>query len=219
MIFILDLDDTLYLEVDYVRSGFVSVDNWLEKQRGIIGFYDSAWHQFKLGLRGNIFDQVLESFGIRDTSLIPQMISVYREHQPCIDLLPDTKRFFNNYGPEKLGLITDGYSQSQWAKIEALKLRDKIGQIIVTGDWGKEYWKPHTRSFLEIQKNHYPFDCVYIGDNPKKDFIAPSKLRWAPSIRIRREGSLHIDMPTPKNCYEATTLDDVDCFYSNPPQK
>ena len=53
---VFDLDDTLYLERDYVRSGFRAVDAWLAS-RGILGFFGEAWANFENGLRGKAFDR------------------------------------------------------------------------------------------------------------------------------------------------------------------
>jgi putative hydrolase of the HAD superfamily len=37
---VFDVDDTLYLERDYVRSGFDSVGAWLQRDSGVVGFSD-----------------------------------------------------------------------------------------------------------------------------------------------------------------------------------
>jgi len=62
----------------------------------------------------------------------------------------------------------------------------------VTDDLGDErqFWKPHIKPYEEIRKyfevTHQ--DCVYIGDNEKKDFITAKKLGWK-TIRIARDGA------------------------------
>jgi putative hydrolase of the HAD superfamily len=38
-----------------------------------------------------------------------------------------------------------------------------------------------------------PEQCVYIADNPIKDFISPNRLGWR-TIRIRRSGGIHADL-------------------------
>jgi hypothetical protein len=44
---------------------------------------------------------------------------------------------------------------------------------------GFEYSKPHPRAFTQMRQvaNCAPEACVYIADNPKKDFIAPNRSR------------------------------------------
>ena len=59
-----DLDDTLYLERDFVRSGFAAVGAWLATERGVRGFEACAWRLFEAGRRGDIFDRVLPRLGV-----------------------------------------------------------------------------------------------------------------------------------------------------------
>jgi putative hydrolase of the HAD superfamily len=147
---------------------------------------------------------------IQDKMLLEKrLIEIYRTHQPIISLCSDAIEFLNKYKPDSLALITDGYSQTQWNKIDALGIKKKIGEIIVTDDWGKEFWKPHHRAFRFVSRQYLNGDCVYIGDNPEKDFIAPKELGWATSIRIRRSGSLHAEMDTPSFCHEIISLTEM----------
>ena len=53
---VFDLDDTLYLERDYVRSGFFAVGRYLEERHDLQGFESAAWQEFEAGRRGDIFD-------------------------------------------------------------------------------------------------------------------------------------------------------------------
>jgi putative hydrolase of the HAD superfamily len=207
MLYVLDLDDTLYLEKDFVCSGFKAVDRWLSENTPIRNFYPSAWTLFEAGSRNNIFELVLEQRGYtNDPDLIGRLVNIYRRHTPRITLQPDAEAFLGRIEKKKLALITDGYSETQWNKIMALKLNQYIGKIIVTGDWGTDYWKPHPRGFIEISNGYDKAACVYIGDNPQKDFISPRHLGWAPSVRLRRVGSLHYEKPTPPHCQEIHSL-------------
>ena len=193
MLYVLDLDDTLFLEKDFVRSGFKAVDQYLNAHTPVRHFYETAWELFVDGARGNIFNLVIEQGGYCvESELIDTLVSIYRSHQPKISLLPDALAFLNQTEKDHLALITDGYSHTQWNKISALNLKQYIGTIVVTGDWGHEFWKPHPRSFTEVARGHATNNCVYIGDNPKKDFISPEQLGWRSSYRVRREGSLSL---------------------------
>jgi len=58
MLYVLDIDDTLYLERDYVRSGFCAVGRWLAEHQNVEDFFERAWALFEAGARGNIFDTV-----------------------------------------------------------------------------------------------------------------------------------------------------------------
>lgn len=210
----IDIDDTLILERDYVRSGFRAVGEWLLANHGASGFFEMAWEYFLAGRRNDIFNRVLQRIGLEDNNLVLKMVEVYRSHAPSIKLLPDAMSFFKNHTPADLGIISDGHSVSQWAKVRVLGLKAFAGSIIITNDWGREYWKPHPRAFEVAQQGYLPSNCVYIADNPLKDFLAPAKLGWFPSIRIRRAGSLYEDIATPGDCIEVTSLNDISSILS-----
>lgn len=209
MLYVLDLDDTLYLERDYVSSGLKHVGYWAEINLGIYGFYEKAWAYFCKGIRGNLFNIVLSDNNIVDDNIVSTLVEVYRTHQPNIELLPDAIAFLETVGTSSVAVITDGYSVCQWAKIKALGLEKMVDAIFVTDDIGKEFWKPHEKAFLEAQGSFSNDQCVYIGDNPAKDFVAPRKLGWCKSVRIRRPDSLHQGVDTPTECFEITSLSEL----------
>ena len=190
---VLDLDDTLYLERSYVESGFKAIDAFLS-QRGVNGFYDYAWPAFNLESASNVYQDFFASESLPETLLL-QCIEVYRNHKPTLTLLPDARIFLDTIfrnGEHQLFMITDGRDFQQQNKIDALGIEQMFEKVIITGAYGVEYFKPHPRAFVEIA-GQQPEQCIYIGDNPSKDFIAPAQLGWQPSIRMRREGGLHFE--------------------------
>jgi putative hydrolase of the HAD superfamily len=215
-LYVLDIDDTLYLERDYVRSGFAAVGRWLAQNCQVHGFSDRAWELFAAGVRGNVFDRALRELHLYDGSLVKRLVRIYRQHEPDIALAPDAAAFLERHPPGDLAVITDGPSNSQWAKIRALGIEGVVGRIVVTEDWGKEFAKPHPRAYLRVQGERPPEQCVFIGDNPVKDFDAPGRLGWAPSIRVRRPRSLHYKVATPHICREVPSLDAEHCRWSGP---
>ena len=196
---VFDIDDTLYLERDYVRSGFLAVDRWVQEQLGVSGFFDKAWSAFERGIRGRIFDVVLESMGVCDVSeLVPEMVEVYRSHDPKIQLLPDARECleFAERMPCRAA-VTDGPLVSQKAKAKALGLDKWLDPIVFTAELGPDWSKPSPRAFEMIQKRAgLPgAACLYVADNPAKDFRGPASLGWR-TVRIRRPGSLHENVPS-----------------------
>jgi putative hydrolase of the HAD superfamily len=89
----------------------------------------------------------------------------------------------------RLGIISDGQLQSQTAKVEALGLEHLVDRIVLTDEWGSDFWKPHHRAFelLESDWSCSPSNLVYVGDNPRKDFAAPKSRGWL-TIRLRLKG-------------------------------
>jgi len=209
MLIVLDMDDTLYLEMDYVRSGFRAVDRWVHKELGIKHFFEDAWGFFEKGERGTIFNRVLESRDLLKQKIVLQMVEIYRSHDPDIHFLPDAEAFLQRTEKNNLALITDGPSISQWAKIRALKLDRYIKNILVTDDLGPGWNKPNPAAFRKIQGDLNSESCCYVADNPQKDFSGPLVLGWNRSVRIRRVGSLHFDIPTPEACVEIESFDEL----------
>ena len=214
--FVLDLDDTLYPERDYVRSGFAAIDSLVQGRLGFQAFGDACWESFLQGGRGRIFDAVLQSrYGRVDAELVRDMVHAYRVHKPAIDLHSDARRFLERAGNLgcPLALITDGPLESQRAKIDALALQKRFSPIVLTAELGAYKSKPHPAAFELVQASFGPGQrFVYVADNPQKDFVAPNQLGWI-SIRIQRQGGLYslATAPTPAHAPRHTiaSLDDV----------
>ncbi len=193
---VFDLDDTLYLERDYVESGLRAVGDWATDQLGIAGMGVGMLEHFGAGARGHLFDDALAGAGIEPTpALIARMIQVYRQHRPRIQLAEDAARYLACPPPRTgLALITDGYLDAQKRKIRALGLHASGIEIAVCTDrWGRENWKPSCRAFEHVQAFFgLPAGAfVYVADNPAKDFHAPKRLGWH-SVQISRSGRLHV---------------------------
>lgn len=191
---VLDMDDTIYLERDYVRSGFTAVSDVVTDATGILGFFNEAWALFESGTRGKIFNQVLQKLEINEDKFsVSDCVKIYRNHRPDIELLPDARAFLNQITRvTKTGLITDGPASSQRNKIKALGLEDFVTDLIVTDEYEPKWTKPSPQAFIHfMQANKIsPSECIYIGDNPTKDFQAPLSLGWH-ALRVRRPQGLH----------------------------
>jgi len=191
---VFDLDDTLYLERDYVRSGFCAVGRHLSGRQGLQGFASVAWREFGAGRRGDIFDRVLAVLGRHpDEGLVRELVEVYRNHQPAIVLEPDALDFLDALSETiKLALVTDGPLASQRAKVSALQLDRWIPTRVFTAELGEGLGKPHPRAFESVQDRTgcRGDSCVYVADNPEKDFQGPRSLGWR-TFRCRRKMGLH----------------------------
>ncbi|UVO51678.1 HAD family hydrolase [Sphingomonas sp. SUN019] len=191
---VLDLDDTLYLERDYVRSGIVAVGDWMRKRRGAADFAYTAQALWDAGQRGHLFDATLAQLGITpDRSLVEALIVTYRAHLPDIHLAPDAAAFLADPLGSRLALITDGPPVAQLRKIEALRLdRAGIDPLIRTGVWGDGFGKPHPRAFRMVEARHggSGAQMIYVADNPAKDFLGPRTLGWR-TVQIDRDGAVH----------------------------
>lgn len=192
-----DLDDTLYLERDYVRSGFEAVGQWVKTNLSAEGFGPRAWDLFERGRRGDIFDVALGEVNLpQDPKIVETLIKIYRGHAPRISLLNDAHCCLASLRHRaKLALISDGWAESQRLKIDALGIAHFFDLIVLTAELGDRLAKPHPAAFDWVQKQFHvePNCCVYVADNTEKDFLGPKRRGWM-TVRVRRSGGLHFSV-------------------------
>lgn len=213
---VFDLDDTLYPERDYVFSGFRAAGEWMSDRHGVSGFGTRAQARFAGGERGRVFDKTLADFGMEASpAMIGELVEVYRNHQPQINLFPDAVGALE-WGRSRfnLALITDGYASVQEKKITGLFLERWIPCRVITDTLGRHNWKPSPAAYRAVM-DIFPGPAsgfVYIGDNPRKDFIGARQLGWR-TIRITRPEGEHANyQPAAHEAadIEITSLDNMD---------
>lgn len=192
MCVVFDIDDTLYFERDYVRSGFQAVGRWAAKWIQIEDFGERCWSRFTEGRRRSIFDEVLLESGRKaNPELVSALVEVYRTHTPSIALAPDASEALEAISRvASIAVISDGPAASQSRKAEALGLGSFAAPIILTEILGAEFHKPHPGAFELVSQCRPASAYAYIADNPLKDFAAPKQLGWI-TVRVRRPGGLH----------------------------
>ncbi len=196
-----DLDDTLYLERDYVRSGFRAVAAYAVQDSAIAAddAFGFLWGGFCAGVRGSAFDALLARYPELATRRgVPDLVRCYREHTPTLAFLPEMEALLQHLQAEgvPLAVISDGPLVSQAAKAEALGVARYADPVVLTDAWGQDFWKPHVRAFERVAEAFgLPAEqLVYIGDNPAKDFHAPVQLGWR-SVRLRLPGQVCETVP------------------------
>ncbi|HHV27336.1 MAG TPA: HAD-IA family hydrolase [Tissierellia bacterium] len=199
-----DLDDTLYNEREFVYCGFKEVSKYLSDKYQVSceSLYSCILNIFKIKGRGKIFNFLCEKYDFKED--IDELVRIYRYNEGEINLYKDANYVLENFkGKYKLGLITDGYKGTQWNKIKSLDIEKYMDKVIVTDDYGKDYWKPSIKPFQIMLEdfNIKPKECVYVGDNPNKDFI-PCKKLGINSVRIIRPIGDHMNTFLDKD-YEA----------------
>lgn len=190
-----DLDDTLYKEIDYLKSAFQDIAQYAASHCGgcsdsvkilAIKAYNRMLEAYQEGL--NAFDELNRFLGLELP--ISDYLYIYRNHKPTINLSKEVTNTLDALKRDRiqLGLITDGRSVQQRNKIDALGLKCWIenDDIIISEEFGSE--KPALANFEYFMKR-YPgcSDFLYVGDNPDKDFIAPNILGWE-TICLRDDG-------------------------------
>ena len=166
-----DLDDTLYKEIDYLKSAYQEIAE-------TVGHPEAAEQMVEWYKEGkNAFEELIKAFGLDLT--IADFLKIYRNHYPEISLEEGVMEYLEELKDSgaKLGVITDGRSVTQRNKIRALGIERMLDAVIISEEIGSE--KPDVRNYQAVM-NMFPDRkvFVYVGDNTKKDFIAPNALGW-----------------------------------------
>jgi putative hydrolase of the HAD superfamily len=200
-----DLDDTLYPEEEYVRSGFRTIALWANRELSIPSEegLQRLLDYYERGVRGDTFNQWLAHYGYHDQSLIRTAIELYRNHIPELRLFPDVPDLLSELRAKySLGIVSDGLLNMQQNKVEALGLKNIFQAIVLSDEWGREFWKPNTKPFVAALERLgvNPDEAIYVGDNPLKDFLGARRLGMK-TVWIRRATGEYAkqEPPTPEH--------------------
>lgn len=166
-----DLDDTLYKEINFVQSAYGEIAEKVGHPEAVKQMMD--WYH----VGKNVFAELISAYGLDLT--VNDGIKIYRNHFPRIYLDSGIRDFLDELKKSGalFGLITDGRSYSQRNKVNALGIEGLFDIEVISEEFGSE--KPDLKNF-QVVMDKFPTrnDYLYIGDNPKKDFIAPNQLGW-----------------------------------------
>ncbi len=176
MVLIFDLDDTLFDEMSYVKGGFHAVADFCQKSYGW-----SASSSYSLMLehllhhgRGHVFDELLKYNNSFTKSKVLTLLRVYRNHVPRIALDKNIIKLLEILSSiVPLYVVTDGNKTVQQKKITALGIQKYFKSCLITHRYGVKHSKPSLYCFEKIRRleNRSWHELIYIGDNPRKDFI------------------------------------------------
>ncbi len=196
MVVAFDLDDTLYDELTYVRSGFRAVSEYLWEQYDIPlqRSYDDMIRRLANG-RNRIFDSMLMQFGLYSQQTVRICLAVYRLHQPHIQLLPEAESCLRSLRHLPVYIVTDGNKIVQKNKLVALGLYNRVKFCFITHRYGIKNAKPSPYCFQKICRKEkvMPQDVVYIADNPQKDFVGIKPLGFC-TVRLMQGQHRDIEM-------------------------
>ena len=185
MVIVFDLDDTLYDEKEFVKSGFLEVSEYLGDRR----YFEFMWSEFVTNGSGKIFDKLIDKFSIKED--ITKLIEIYRFHTPRITLPSSSKKVLKYALNYKSAIITDGHYITQKNKYQALGLDKYIDLPIFTDFYHTK--KPELKPFKMVMEKFADSEYIYISDNPKKDFIAPKELGWK-TLRYKNPNGIYRDI-------------------------
>ncbi len=175
MIFVFDLDDTLYSEYLFVQEGFLEVANFISSisskdKKYIFNYLIMDFHR---NGRGKNFNNTLSNLGVFSEEHLLECIRRYINFPRDLFLYNGVRDVLCTRLNSQSYLVTDGNPVAQKNKVRCLGIEKCFKKIFYTGELGPSYHKPSARAFSDIkriEKCNWN-DIVYIGDNPYKDFV------------------------------------------------
>lgn len=183
-VIVFDLDDTLYNELDFLKSAYQSIALFLEPSDWK-SLYSKMFSLYRCKV--NVFEFLADAYRIE----IKILLDMYRNHHPNIHLFEGVIELFDSIKSRdgKIGIITDGRSKTQRAKLKSLGITQYLDCIIISEEIGSE--KPSIANFKAIENSVGGKNFYYIADNIKKDFIAPNALGWKSIALIDNGKNIH----------------------------
>ncbi|MFD2116973.1 HAD family hydrolase [Paenibacillus yanchengensis] len=196
---VFDLDDTLYDELTYVRSGFRAVANSLAVRYGADAneLSELMWNTMISKGRGKVFDVALASIQQLTKENVKYCVIVYRKHEPeKLELFEDAQIMLGRLEAHQVPryIVTDGNKLVQYRKIKALQLEERVNKYFITHRFGLKHSKPSPYCFNKIAQLEgvEPSDIVYVGDNIAKDFVGIKELGFQ-TVRILRGSYISLE--------------------------
>lgn len=183
---VFDLDDTLYNELDFLKSAYKSIAKFLEPKMWE-KLYSTMFSLYRSQI--NVFEFLSQNYNIE----VQELVQMYRHHNPDIKLFDGVLEIFQAIKSRngKIGIITDGRSTTQRAKLNSLGILEFIDSIIISEEIGSE--KPTLDNFKAIEQALPAELYYYVADNLKKDFIAPNILGWKSIALIDNGMNIHFE--------------------------
>ena len=186
---VFDLDDTLYAYDGFVGSGYRAVGAYLAETRGAEApaVVDFLW-QARARVRGQECQALCEAYGWTPR-LVPQLIDVFRHHEPTIRLEPSAAPLLEQLHQRGwgLGVLTNGTPDVQRAKVRALGVASLVDWVIYAEE-AAPGGKPAPEAFeaMVTRLGRDRAHTVMVGDDLQKDVIG-----------ARRAGLHALHVPSP----------------------
>jgi len=180
---VFDLDDTLYPQESYKRSGFKAVAQWMSAHYDFSVSTIMAELESIMQQKGPSYPCMFNDLTDRlkmDKCTVSQMVQVFIDHVPIIRCYPGVHAMLARLRERyKLGLLTDGRFIVQQRKIRALNLETEFDEILCSDMLGLEKPANELFEFFERKFDMAGQSLMYVGDNPEKDFYGANFRSWS----------------------------------------
>lgn len=189
-----DLDDTLLDHKKAEQAGLRDVHEHFDMFNGIsiqqlLNTYHyinkGLWEEYGLGeidrheLHQRRFQETFRDLRI-DENMHEEAgkvyMNYYRNHWEWLDGAYESyHKIAQNF---EVGIITNGFAETQWLKIDQFKLKETASHIVISEEVGE--MKPHPKVFdhaTELAGVNRE-DILYVGDSFTSDVVGGSKANW-----------------------------------------
>jgi len=175
--FLIDLDDTLYDERQFVDEGYRAVAAQIAKHHNCntqAVFARLSYEHQKYG-RARVFNRTLEFFNIE--SPISELVETYRSAPRQLQFYPGVKSVLKRLRERApVIVVTDGLETMQKAKVDALGLDKYVDGTVFC--WAENAPKPDPAAFYKAMQlcERNPREALIIGDDPWHDGMAANSM-------------------------------------------
>jgi putative hydrolase of the HAD superfamily len=186
---IVDLDDTLYPREHFVRSGLAAVARHVALTRGVcidtaLNTLSSAYDQ---GVRSRELQALCRTFDL-PFDIIPELVAVFREHEPSVTLAADVIATLQALRQDgwRIAVLTNGLPSVQASKVSALELARYVDHVLYAECYAHG-GKPAPAAFhAALKRLQLPASsCICVGDDPICDVRGARQL-GIHTVRVAR---------------------------------
>lgn len=173
---ILDMDETLYPERQFIRSGFNAVASEVHARYGVPE--RDARATLMMALRRGSRSRALQLLCLEydlPPAIVPDLVDVIRSHEPALRLPAASVDLLVRARAQgwRVGVLTNGTPDVQARKALALGLDAHVDTIVYAAEWGSGRGKPERDAFDVVRDRlgTAPADSVVVGDDPWCDIF------------------------------------------------
>lgn len=190
---ILDMDETLYPERQFARSGFRAVAAEVARRFDVpaAAARRALLRALRAGGRAQAFQSLCLECGV-PAAVIPELVAVFRAHAPRLRLPADTRDLLTQARARgwRIGILTNGLPAVQARKARALGLAPLVDAIVYAEEWGTGRGKPEREPFevVRARLDTRAALTVFVGDDPWRD-IYGARAAGLHTILLHRDGA------------------------------
>jgi putative hydrolase of the HAD superfamily len=188
---IVDLDDTLYPREHFMLSGLAAVARHVARtfDMSMEAAFQTMLRAHRTGQRGREFQALCSTYKL-PVSMVPELVSVFREHRPSLWLaagVVDTLQILRQQG-WRIAVLTNGLPSVQASKVAALDLARVVDHVLCAEQYAPG-GKPSPAAFhaAVARLGLPPAWCLCVGDDPVND-IQGAQAAGLRAVQVMRPG-------------------------------